>query len=847
MRGLWSVSKRLGSRRIFAAARFALAALLCSLAGHAQHRVLFIGNSFTIGSGGGGVPGIFDRLAQAGGHPDPVTVMRAAGGQDFQYHSQDASTQSTLESQPWTHVVLQNYSTEPTHLASGSVDDHYAFGTALHQQAMANNPMTRVILFETWSRAAVHPMITGASSPTSFASTAEFQAELRSNYQGLADVLNATHPAHPPVVVAPVGTAWERAGGLLRSTDPGFVPLFGSDNYHGNNNGYYLAACVIYSTIYGVSPVGLSTNPLVSSLNLGLTVPGARLEESAWATVSSWSQAGLQSFLLDFGAAATPTARGPAPDDPAWHWNNISEAIGASPDGRLPNLATTANLSTDIGFEMLSRFNGADHEGSVPSSAFPANATRDTLFGNTEPFNGLADIFPSFRFANLNPSRTYSFTFYASRAGVKDNRETGYEVSGLNSGFAALDAANNSDATARVTGISPDGSGAIAIRLAPTAKNDSANHFTYLGALRMDAVPRQEPVVFTRHPASQKVFAGMPAQFTAAAEGTPPFFIQWFTNGVPLHGANQFTCIVPAVSTNMNGTVFALTVSNLAFTATSSNAVLEVAPAAQNPAGEALFFDFGGANATSYGAAPNDPLYSWNNVTTAAGSSATGRLTNLVTGANGPTRVGLVMLRRFNGANENGTLNWPMLPANATRDSLFGNTESFGGLANVFPSFKLAGLDPDARYDLTFYASRTGVSDNRETSYTVVGKNSGQAMLDAANNVTNTARITGMIPSEAGELVVSLAPSSGNNNANHFTYLGVLRMDVVPPPLAFLPPVIDSGRVRLEWTGAGQLEQAASILGPWSAIADSPAPPHAEQILPGEDRFFRLTAPRSRR
>lgn len=54
----------------------------------AQNRVLFIGNSFTIGSGGGGVPGIFDRLAQAGGFADPDTVMAAVGGQDFEYHSQ---------------------------------------------------------------------------------------------------------------------------------------------------------------------------------------------------------------------------------------------------------------------------------------------------------------------------------------------------------------------------------------------------------------------------------------------------------------------------------------------------------------------------------------------------------------------------------------------------------------------------------------------------------------------------------------------------------------------------------------------------------------------------------------
>ena len=49
-------------------------ALLLSPALRGEDKVLFIGNSFTIGSGGGGVPGIFDRLAQAGGHGDPTTV-----------------------------------------------------------------------------------------------------------------------------------------------------------------------------------------------------------------------------------------------------------------------------------------------------------------------------------------------------------------------------------------------------------------------------------------------------------------------------------------------------------------------------------------------------------------------------------------------------------------------------------------------------------------------------------------------------------------------------------------------------------------------------------------------------
>jgi len=42
-----------------------------------------------------------------------------------------------------------------------------------------------------------------------------------------------------------------------------------------------------------------------------------------------------------------------------------------------------------------------------------------------------------------------------------------------------------------------------------------------------------------------------------------------------------------------------------------------------------------------------------------------------------------VMLSRFNGANGNGTTAAAPFPTEATRDSLFGNTESFNGLVNI--------------------------------------------------------------------------------------------------------------------------------------------------------------------
>src|SRR5215207_4901969 len=92
--------------------RLVLLLLLVSvipLTARAETKVLFIGNSFTIG-GTASVPTIFDRLVQAGGHGDPTTVMRGVGGTDFQFHAGDATSLATIRSQPWDFVVLQNFS-----------------------------------------------------------------------------------------------------------------------------------------------------------------------------------------------------------------------------------------------------------------------------------------------------------------------------------------------------------------------------------------------------------------------------------------------------------------------------------------------------------------------------------------------------------------------------------------------------------------------------------------------------------------------------------------------------------------------------------------------------------------
>lgn len=117
------------------------------------------------------------------------------------------------------------------------------------------------------------------------------------------------------------------------------------------------------------------------------------------------------------------------------------------------------------------------------------------------------------------------------------------------------------------------------------------------------------------------------------------------------------------------------------------------------------------------------------------------------------------------------------------------------------------------------------MGDNRSTGYTVDEANSGFAALNAANNVNNTATVAGITPTAGGEITISIAPTANNNNANHFTYLGVLRLSAYVPPLQFLPPTLTSGKIRLEWTGTGQLLRAPAISGPWTPVTPAPSSP----------------------
>jgi len=65
-----------------------------------------------------------------------------------------------------------------------------------------------------------------------------------------------------------------------------------------------------------------------------------------------------------------------------------------------------------------------------------------------------------------------------------------------------------------------------------------------------------------------------------------------------------------------------------------------------------------------------------------------------------------------------------------------------------------------------------------------------------------------------------------------------------PPPVTpvFLPPTLSGNQILLNWTGGGKLEWSSGVLGSWTEMIPASAPPQTVDLVPGENRFFRIKA-----
>jgi hypothetical protein len=209
-------------------------------------RVLFIGNSYTHVNQ---LPDVFAEVVKSAGRKVPVIKSETPGGQTFKQHlTVQPKSLAAIDEGKWDVVVLQGQSQEPA-LAEVNPTvrkDFVESAAALCQRIRAQSPQARIVFYETWARHADSWATQGKDYNANVGKDpAEMQARLRLWYGNVAQA-NAA-------LLAPVGDAWERN---YQSKQP--YRLHAADNSHPNFNGTYLAALVMYKTIYQPKDVAVA-------------------------------------------------------------------------------------------------------------------------------------------------------------------------------------------------------------------------------------------------------------------------------------------------------------------------------------------------------------------------------------------------------------------------------------------------------------------------------------------------------------------------------------------------------------------------------------------------------------
>ncbi len=421
-------------------------------------RLAFIGNSFTHQ---GPVPVLVRDIAAGVGWPEPEVDYNAPGGETLSGHRTLPDTLALVDAGDWDFVVVQEYSTRPT----DNIGDPAQFKTDaawFYDRIKAASPQAQVVLYETWARHPDHSFY-----PGSFTDPAQMQAQLRLHYNDAADnyiPANALFSPSTDVQVAPVGDAWE-----LHLAAAGALRLHGSDDYHAGENGRYLNALVLYSTIYGVVADGASA--------LGLDPADAALLQAAADQTTGATRippefprppfAVGQSVQVDFGTLETV----------ATGWSNVLDCVA----GSSADLVDSTGVSTGVDARMVDAFSGANESGlSANTLGYPGNASADVCWtgsfdGHTAALSELGVV----ELGDLAPGH-YELRLFASRTGDDSGagRLSRYTVNGET---IDLEVSDNVGDEAVFADVSPDASGSMRIEV--TVSPAGTARFTYLGAL----------------------------------------------------------------------------------------------------------------------------------------------------------------------------------------------------------------------------------------------------------------------------------------------------------------------------------------------------------------------------
>lgn len=194
-------------------------------------RVLFIGNSFTYHNK---MPQMVDSIATSQKRAVSITTV-VKGGQRLSGHLENPKLHELLKKGGWDFVIVQEQSTDPALPTAQVVEKVYPSAHKIDSLVMAGSPQAKVIFFMTWGHKYGYRVPMPEYPPMN--SYEGMQHRLITSYLEMAYDNDA--------LCAPVGLAWKR----VREERPEVI-LYNNDCYHPSRIGSYLAANVIYTTMF---------------------------------------------------------------------------------------------------------------------------------------------------------------------------------------------------------------------------------------------------------------------------------------------------------------------------------------------------------------------------------------------------------------------------------------------------------------------------------------------------------------------------------------------------------------------------------------------------------------------
>lgn len=382
-------------------------------------------------------------------------------------YSNGKTLSECIRDENWDYITLQQFSQN-----SGLIDTYFPYLTNLVQyvKSKALNPNVKLAMHMTWAYAA---------NTTHDGFATYYNSDQMTMYKAIVSAVDSAAKKVGISIVIPAGTAIQNA----RNTSLG--DNFCRDTYHLNNWGWYTVACTWVEKLFGVNTIGCpfvptGTSPEITANNALLMQTAAHdallHPKEVTPIVETPVESGLpkKSVNIDFGSTTS--------DKP---WNNMANPT----TGSISNLKNAAGENSGISITLSDPFNSSNLSGPTSTTTellLPQSVSVDCFYGNAAGvWDSKTEVTGGFSIGGLKPDVKYTFSFFSSRTGVTDNRETQFTLTGQSQEIAYCDAANNTSAIAKIIDVVPSVQGTVEVSVTAGPNNSNSNKFFYINAMQI--------------------------------------------------------------------------------------------------------------------------------------------------------------------------------------------------------------------------------------------------------------------------------------------------------------------------------------------------------------------------